>query len=208
MSLLNRISFFDPILSITQSKSEVSNCCSKEICVRKRRDNMITQSMKRAFSSVSKRFPGSVTLYRTKSALDFKPIAASRESFTTKDGLEATQVSRQGTLLLRFAPANQGSEGSGKFAWNDSIMIGLTPLELGSLLIDIPEGKGLTFYRDTNMSGKLRGDSTGGYMYRYTRSQPPNRVGNCASQKWLKNNTMFNEYLYLTYVFHKKLRCD
>jgi len=123
---------------------------------------MITQSMKRAFSSVSKRFPGSVTLYRTKSALDFKPIAASRESFTTKDGLEATQVSRQGTLLLRFAPANQGSEGSGKFAWNDSIMIGLTPLELGSLLIDIPEGKGLTFYRDTNMSGKLRGDSTGG----------------------------------------------
>jgi len=100
--------------------------------------------------------------------IQFRPIAATWEDYTGKDG-QAKVVTKPGALLLQFTPLNEASgPNQKKFAWNRSLVIALSATEIGSFLSDISDS--ISFVRNSNAASRVSGS------YSENQSSMPERT--------------------------------
>ena len=85
-------------------------------------------------------------IYKGKAALNIKPIPPS----FSKSGKSGRTVSREGSLLLEFAPVGSNPR---EYNWNQKVTFSLSVSECGEILA-MDRTKALEFLHDPNMGGK------------------------------------------------------
>lgn len=96
-----------------------------------------------SFPQETRTFTG-YSLYKSKGAVQVKPIAPTRKS---ENGIRT--VMREGTLLFEFAPPGKNPR---EYDWSKKLTFSLNPTELGEL-VNMKESDSLNLLHNPNLGG-------------------------------------------------------